>query len=136
MLLSGYQYLNLETTGFNIVSLVKIFSVYGLLLPIDRMTGIGLDSINKPNINAIKVILMLATNIIGDLIAVYVFGSLELVAVSTIVFTVAGICLGGYFLNRELNISSIEIFKSGIRFYKTLWNQFNAFNIEFKLFKN
>jgi O-antigen/teichoic acid export membrane protein len=136
ILISGLQYLNPETTGFDIVTLVRILSVYGLLLPIDRMTGIGLDSINRPNINALKVIVMLTTNVIGDLIAVYIFNSLEMVAVSTIVFTLVGICLGGYFLNREVRISSSEIFKSGNRFYKTLWNRSNVFNVEFKGFKN
>jgi hypothetical protein len=38
------------------VDIVRVFSVYGLLLPIDRMTGVGLDSINRPKINAIKVL--------------------------------------------------------------------------------
>ena len=121
ILISGYQYLNLDTNDFNIVAIVRILSVYGLLLPIDRMTGIGLDSINKPNINALKVLVMLATNIIGDIIAVYVFGSLEIVAYSTLIFTAVGIGLGGYFLNKDFRISSIEIFRSGNRFYKLLW---------------
>jgi hypothetical protein len=40
------------------LSILRVFSIYGLLLPIDRMTGVGLDSINKPKINAIKVFIM------------------------------------------------------------------------------
>lgn len=124
IVVSGYQYLNPETTPFDIVALVRIFSIYGILLPIDRMTGIGLDSINKPNINAIKVLFMLATNIIGDLIAIYVFESLEMVAVATLVFTSVGIGLGVYFLNKEFNFTAIEIFKSGITFFKDLSVQF------------
>ena len=136
VLISGYQYLNSEATTFNIVALVRIFSVYGVLLPIDRMTGIGLDSINKPNINAFKVIIMLATNVIGDLIAVYVFESLEIVAVSTLVFTSVGIVLGAYFLNKEFDFSTIEIFKSGNRFYKAFWEQFSRSTKEFKFLRN
>ncbi|OIQ30370.1 MAG: hypothetical protein BM564_03105 [Bacteroidetes bacterium MedPE-SWsnd-G2] len=124
ILVSGYQYLNLESATLNIVTLVRIFSVYGILLPIDRMTGIGLDSINKPNINAIKVFIMLATNIIGDFISVFVFESLEMVAIATLVFTGVGIGLGSYFLNKEFKISSIEIFKTGNKFYKSIWEQF------------
>ncbi|WP_282135681.1 lipopolysaccharide biosynthesis protein [Seonamhaeicola maritimus] len=133
VLISGYQYLDPETTSFNIVTLVRILSVYGLLLPIDRMTGIGLDSINKPNINALKVIVMLGANIIGDLIAVYIFNSLELVAVSTLVFTSIGIGLGWYFLNKECKITSIEIFKSGNRFYNGLWVQTKVLLQQFKV---
>ena len=131
ILISGYQYLSKDIIGFNIIALVRILSVYGLLLPIDRMTGIALDSINKPNINALKVIIMLTTNILGDLLAVYVFESLEMVAVSTLIFTAFGIGLGSYFLNKEFRISSFEIFNNANKFYKNLWNQ----SSELKLFK-
>ncbi len=136
VLVSGYQYLNLESSEFNIVSLVRIFSVYGILLPIDRMTGIGLDSINRPKINAIKVFIMLLTNIIGDVISVFVFESLEMVAIATLIFTSVGIGLGAYFLNKEFNFSTIEIFKTGNRFYKSLWEQFIRTRKELKFSKN
>lgn len=136
ILVSGYQYLGLESTGFDIVVLVRIFSIYGILLPIDRMTGIGLDSINKPNINAIKVFFMLLTNIIGDVIAVFIFESLLMVAISTLIFTSVGIGLGAYFLNKEFKISSIEIFESGNRFYKTIWEQCRKASKEFNFSKN
>jgi len=136
ILVSGYQYLGLESTGFDIVVLVRIFSIYGILLPIDRMTGIGLDSINKPNINAIKVFFMLLTNIIGDVIAVFIFESLLMVAISTLIFTSVGIGLGAYFLNKEFKISSIQIFESGNRFYKTIWEQCRKASKEFNFSKN
>jgi O-antigen/teichoic acid export membrane protein len=136
ILVSGYQYLGLESAGFDIVVLVRIFSIYGILLPIDRMTGIGLDSINKPNINAIKVFFMLLTNIIGDVIAVFIFESLLMVAISTLIFTSVGIGLGVYFLNKEFKISSIQIFESGNRFYKTIWEQCLKASKEFNFSKN
>ena len=136
ILVSGYQYLNFESATFNIVTIVRIFSVYGILLPIDRMTGIGLDSINKPNINAIKVFIMLATNIIGDVISVFVFESLEMVAIATLVFTSVGIGLGAYFLSKEFKISTIEIFKTGNMFYISLWKQFGIASKGFKFSNN
>ena len=124
LILSGEQYLKVDPiTGFNVVDIVRVFSIYGLLLPIDRMTGIGLDSINKPNINAIKVFIMVAANLIGDFIAIFVFKSLILVAVTSILFTIIGIWMGMYFLNKELTLSYQEIFSSGIKFYKTLFNK-------------
>ena len=124
LFLSGKQYLTVDPeTGFNVVDIVRVFSIYGLLLPIDRMTGVGLDSINKPNINAIKVFVMVAANIIGDFVAIFVFESLLLVAVASIVFTLIGICMGMYFLNKELDLSYKHIFSSGIDFYKSLLNK-------------
>lgn len=134
IIISGFQYLNSD--AFDIVTLVRLFSVYGLLLPIDRMTGIGLDSMNKPHINALKVIIMLAINVIGDLVAVFIFKSLEVVVISTLLFTSAGIVVGAYCINKEFKFSTIEIFKSGNRFYFTIWNQFTRLISEFKFLKD
>jgi O-antigen/teichoic acid export membrane protein len=123
ILVSGYQYLDVNTIGIDIVAIVRILSIYGLLLPIDRMTGIGLDSINKPKINALKVLIMLVTNIIGDFIAIYIFKSIELVAISTLIFTTVGIFIGSYYLNQNFKILPNEIIKSTNYFYKSLWNK-------------
>ncbi|MBO6605710.1 lipopolysaccharide biosynthesis protein [Psychroserpens sp.] len=124
ILVSGYQYLDHQLADVSITVLVKILSIYGLLLPIDRMTGIGLDSVNRPKINAFKVCVMLITNLIGDLTAVFVFESLELVAISTIIFTSMGIVLGSYFLNKEFEVSPRAIFKEGNSFYRSIWFQY------------
>ena len=110
--------------------LFRVFSIYGLLLPIDRMTGIGLDSINKPNINAIKVFVMVLANIIGDCIAIFIFQSLLLVAVASILFTLIGIWMGMYFLDKELSLSYKEIFSSGIDFYKSLIHKAKRINLK------
>lgn len=137
-LLSGNQYLKTDPiTEFNVVNIVRVFSIYGLLLPIDRMTGIGLDSINKPNINALKVFFMVIANLVGDLIAIFIFKSLLLVAVASILFTLIGIWMGMYFLNKELTLSYKEIFSSGLHFYSTLFNKAtnNRFESYFKMQK-
>lgn len=129
ILISGHTYLNANSDGLDILLITKILAVYGLILPIDRMTGITLDGLNKPNVNSLKVIVMLSTNIIGDLIAVLVFKSLELVALTSIVFTFVGSFLGWYFLNKELNLNIKEILVSGFRFY------LNFSRMNFKLTK-
>ncbi|GAB5563753.1 MAG: hypothetical protein Wins2KO_08160 [Winogradskyella sp.] len=123
ILISGEQYLDVNAIGYDIVNIVKILAVYGLLLPLDRMTGIGLDSINKPNVNALKVAVMLTTNIVGDLIAVFVFKSLEMVALFTLVFTAIGIVLGIFFLNKEIKISGKDLIKHANMFYLELWQK-------------
>jgi hypothetical protein len=127
LFLAGKQYVQTDPiSGFNAVSIVRVFSIYGLLLPIDRMTGIGLDSINKPNINALKVLFMVIANVAGDLISIFIFKSLLLVAVSSIIFTLLGIWIGMVFLNRELHLQFGEIFTSGIQFYKSIFNKLTA----------
>jgi O-antigen/teichoic acid export membrane protein len=127
ILVSGYQYLDSSVTNIDIVAIVRILSIYGLLLPIDRMTGIGLDSINKPKTNAFKVLIMLVTNIIGDFIAIYIFKSIEMVAVSTLLFSSVGIFIGCYFLNQNFKILPYEIIKSTNSFYKSLWDKTFSF---------
>ena len=127
LVLSGNQYAGTDpVTGFNAADILRVFAIYGLLLPLDRMTGIGLDSLNKPNINAFKVLIMVACNIIGDLVAVFVFESLILVAVSSIAFTGAGIWIGFVFMNKAVGLSFKRIFKEGLNFYKESWRQFIA----------
>jgi O-antigen/teichoic acid export membrane protein len=124
LFLAGKKYLQTDpVSGFNAVSIVRVFSLYGLLLPIDRMTGIGLDSINKPNINALKVLFMVIANIIGDLIAIFIFKSLIMVAIGSIFFTILGIWIGMYFLDKELMLSYSEIFVRGINFYKSIFKK-------------
>ncbi|PLX02602.1 MAG: hypothetical protein C0595_10055 [Marinilabiliales bacterium] len=69
-ILGGAEYT--QTAG-----IFRIFCFYGLLLPIDRLTGVALDSVNLPKQNFIKVIYMTSANIIGD--GIMVFGIYYLV---------------------------------------------------------
>jgi len=124
-LLGGAQYLGTDpATGANAVTIMRVFSIYGLLLPIDRMTGIGLDSINKPGKNLIKVGFMVLANVIGDLIAVFIFKSLLIVAVASIIFTLIGVWVGFYFLDKELHLKHLRIYSAGLEFYGNMYQKF------------
>jgi len=124
LMLGGKQYLGVDPiTGFNTVTIVRIFSVYGLLLPIDRMTGVCLDSINRPKINFIKVLYMVIANVVGDLIAIFIFKSLAMVAVASILFTILGIWIGFFYLSKELTLKYKQIFSSGIDFYMSMYHK-------------
>lgn len=124
LILAGRSYTAIDpTTGFDAVSIMRVFSIYGLLLPLDRMTGIALDSINRPGQNAVKVFLMVTANIAGDLIAVFHFQSLIWMAIGSVCFTIIGIVAGMYFLNRETPIHYGRIWSEGIRFYSTLFKR-------------
>jgi O-antigen/teichoic acid export membrane protein len=126
LFLGGSQYLGTDpVTGFSATTIVRIFSIYGLLLPIDRMTGIGLDSINRPDLNLLKVSCMVLANVIGDLIAIFIFHSLALIALASILFTMLGIWVGYYFLNKELHLDHRKVFSAGIEFYKSIYAKFS-----------
>lgn len=124
LILGGNHYLgNNPLSGHNAATITRVFSVYGMLLPIDRMTGIGLDSINKPNLNFIKVLIMALANIIGDIVAVYFFRSLTLVAVGSVFFTILGVIIGYYFMNLELKLDFKLIFTRGLYFYRNIFSE-------------
>ncbi len=84
----------------------RIFCFYGLLLPIDRMTGVALDSINMPKQNFIKVVYMTLANIIGDLIMVFgVYYFILFLSVFTLLF---------------VGIDSLDIFTNVISNYSVI----------------
>ncbi|MEO9513145.1 MAG: oligosaccharide flippase family protein [Flavobacteriaceae bacterium] len=98
----------------------RVFTIYIMLLPIDRFTGVLLDSINRPKLNLYKVLVMTSANIILNLLAVFVFKSLVAVAVGTVLFTLMGIFLGFLFLKKEIKIQSRQIISESILFLKNL----------------
>ena len=109
------------------------FIIYSVLLPLDRFTGISLDSLNKPHKNLIKLIFMASFNIIGDIVVIfgfhYFFPGLSVtallfsVAVVSCLFAVIGIVIGYYYLYQEVKISFLTIFSSGIYVYKNLFTR-------------
>lgn len=112
LIIGGEQYVQSQTA----IILFQIFAFYSLLLPIDRFCGITLDSINKPNLNLVKVLIMATLNIIGDLIAVFIFNSLIGVAIVTVLFTIVGQFIGYRFLRNEIRIEYHQIFIQGYGF--------------------
>lgn len=85
--------------------MVYILAFYILLLPLDRYSGVALFAIDKPAVNFYKIMVMLAANIIFDVIAVFVFQSLLLVVVGSVLFTLAGINIGWGYIHRATNYS-------------------------------
>jgi O-antigen/teichoic acid export membrane protein len=108
LILAGEQYRDAAI-------LLKLFSIYTALTPIDKLSGVMLDIINKPDLNFVKVILMLSVNVIGDIFCLYTFGTLESVAIVSIFTFATGVFYGIYLLNKHINVSFINIFKLGIQ---------------------
>ena len=107
LLLGGTEYLGSYTIFW-------VFLIYALLLPMDRFSGVALDAINRPRLNMIKVFAMASANIIGDVLMIYFFHSLELVAVVTILNVLTGVIIGNWLLKRELHINLVRIFPEGL----------------------
>jgi len=118
----GNQYIDALDTQKNIL---LIITFYILTLPFDRFIGVALMAINKPELNFYKLLIMLVLNISFDLIAVFVFQSLELVAMATILFTITGIVTGWRMLVKHTEIrikNTLEDLSTNIDGLKTKYS--------------
>jgi len=130
ILLGGKQYIE-DADGLAII--MQMFVIFSLFLPVDRFTGIGLDSINKPDKNFYKTLIMTSTNIVGDLIAVFLlhwlFPSLSVItilifiSIGSIGFEIIGVVFGFYYLNKEIPLRFLSIFTEGLVVYKDLYEK-------------
>jgi O-antigen/teichoic acid export membrane protein len=76
------------------VPVLRVMAIYCILIPADRYFGLLLEAFGRPDLNLIKVLVMLLTNVAGNLIAIFFFGSLVSVAVSSIITFSIGIGFG------------------------------------------
>jgi O-antigen/teichoic acid export membrane protein len=118
-LIGGGKYVHSEAGN-----VFRIFMCYGVLLPVDRFFGITLDILNQPRLNMIKVLLMLAVNIVGDFAGILIFHNLYGVAVGSIITFLAGVIYGYWAIKKYLKFSMIDIFVVGYRESKALVNGF------------
>lgn len=95
-------------------NVLRFFMIYALILPLDRYAGVGLDVVNKPQLNLVKVICMLAVNVIGDVIAIQVFHSVVGVAFVSIATFLLGLLLGFQFLRRFAPVSLLTAMHTGV----------------------
>ncbi len=96
----------LSTSAANIF---RIFMSYAILLPVDRFFGISLDMLNKPQLNLIKVTLMLVVNVVGDFIGIYFLHNIYGIAIASIFTFIAGIIYGYWALKKNLDFKISDI---------------------------
>ncbi len=93
--------------------LLRIFATYMVILPLDKFAGVLLDTVNKPNLNFYKVMIQLAVNVIGDYVAITVFGTLESVALVSTGTFFAGMVFGYYQLHAQMGIRMQNVMRYG-----------------------
>jgi O-antigen/teichoic acid export membrane protein len=75
--------------------------LYLALTPLDRALGMLLDSLGTPRFNLVKVGLMVAVNVAGNLVALLVWQSVAAVAAVTTLTLLAGVALGLRYARRS-----------------------------------
>lgn len=111
-LLGGSKYSGVP----EVKAVFNIFLIYGLFITFDRFTGVVLEAINKPQVNLIKVLIMVGVNIAGDIVALKLFNSVEAVAVVTILNVVTGVIIGHLYLWKSIGLHPFKAFTEGTLF--------------------
>jgi O-antigen/teichoic acid export membrane protein len=102
-----------QFTHSDAANVFRIFMSFAILLPVDRFFGITLDILNKPQINLVKVLLMLIVNVAGDFIGIRITHNLYGVAFSSIFTFLAGIVYGYWMLKKSLKFKMRDIITLG-----------------------
>jgi O-antigen/teichoic acid export membrane protein len=103
LIIGGSKYQ--DTTG-----IFRVLIFYALFLPANRMTGISLDALQKPDKNFIKVLLMAFINVAGDLLAIRFTNNLNMVAFVSVINAVCGALIGWWMLERTRILARGNIF--------------------------
>jgi O-antigen/teichoic acid export membrane protein len=118
-LIGGAKYQSTQAAN-----LLRIGMVLALLFPIDRFVGVTLDVVNQPRLNMVKVFLMLAVNVVGDVTALLLFGNIYGVAVASLPTGLVGFVFGYVQLKKHLPLSLRAIMATGWQEIRLLGRRF------------
>ena len=107
----------LSTEAANIL---RLLMTYALLMPIERFMALTLDAINKPKINMLKLIVMLAVNILGDFAGILIFGNVYGIAISGILPVLTGFFISYHYLRQYYDFKIVDVYKVGYNELKLL----------------
>ncbi|GAA4779756.1 hypothetical protein GCM10023231_03190 [Olivibacter ginsenosidimutans] len=106
-ILAGSKYVYTEAPN-----LLRLFMILSLLYPLDRFLALMVDVIHKPQVNLLKVLCMLAINIVVDVVCIYYFKSIYCVVFGAILALLTAIAISYHTLKKYyIRISLIDIYK-------------------------
>ncbi len=109
-LLGGEAYANTEAAN-----LLRLFAVFMAFTSLDRYAGVALDVLDRPQVNMLKVVSMLVLNVIGDIIVLYLYEDLLLVAAVSILNFGIGTFLGYRYIRDVVPIRFLHWFALGLK---------------------
>lgn len=107
-IIGGGKYLGTEAAN-----VFRLYMTFAILFPAERFFGLTLDVIHRPKFNFIKVLVMLAANILFDFAGIAVFQNVYGVTLASVVPTIIGVGMGYWALNKYLPFSFFSIFSIG-----------------------
>jgi len=111
-LVGGGQYAG-TVIGIQAANVYRLFMTFALLYPADRFLALTLDVINQPRVNFIKILFMLAANIIGDVAGIYFLHNVYGVAFTTVFPIMIGAFIGFRALRKYQPFKFWDIYRLG-----------------------
>ena len=98
------------------VPILQITALYSIFVPFGRQFGTIFDSIGKPKITLVVLIITATINIISNYFFIMAFGVMG-AAYGTLLTQVCGFIISQYVLRKELNVNVLNAFVYAKRFY-------------------
>jgi O-antigen/teichoic acid export membrane protein len=114
-IIGGPKYAHSEAAN-----IMRILMIFALTYPLDRFFALTLDVIHQPQINFIKVLVMLVGSVTSSMLGIYITGSIYGVAITGIVPIIIGIGISKWALNRYYRFAFIDIYKDGFVHFRQL----------------
>ncbi|MES1226618.1 MAG: hypothetical protein ABUT20_64685, partial [Bacteroidota bacterium] len=106
--------------GSEAANVLRLSMTFSLLFPADRFISLGIDAIHKPNINFVKILVMVAVNVTTDFAGIAVFGNILGVALATAFPIITGIWIGYLELRKYEYFKLLQIISVGYQESKKL----------------
>jgi O-antigen/teichoic acid export membrane protein len=96
--------------------LVRVFMIYVILLPADRLIGVALEAAGLPGVNLLKMLGIVLVNLTGNYLSLYYFASTWGMALVSSIAILTGIVYGTYRLidKRKVILTSPLIYLSNL----------------------
>jgi O-antigen/teichoic acid export membrane protein len=116
-LIGGSKY-----TGSEAANIMRILMLFALFYPLDRFFALTLDVIHQPQLNFIKVLIMLAVSVTASFLGIYLTNSIYGVAIGGLTPILTGIGISYWGLKRYYPFSIPSIYKVGYH-HSSVWIQ-------------
>ena len=121
-IIGGKQYVG-TAAGVEAANVLRLFMGFALIYPADRFFAITLDAIHQQRINFIKVLIMLAINIISDLVGVLLFGNIYGITIATVCPILTGTIIGYWAIQKYQPFNFWGVYKSGFTDLQLLYQK-------------
>lgn len=96
------------------VLLLQILTLFMITIPFNKLLGVAINAINKPEYNTIKLVIVNIFNLVLLIPVILIYESLYPIAFVLVITNVLGVFITVYYLKKELNFKIRKVFTVGM----------------------